>query len=63
MSLKANYGDVNIFIGILVNCVVIYVVLKSLKMDRKFFRSQWYGSDKKIFRRNIAGHSGKNIWQ
>jgi multiple antibiotic resistance protein len=31
MSLKANYFDVNIFIGILINCVVIYLVLKSLK--------------------------------
>ncbi|MGB4843432.1 MAG: MarC family protein [Ferruginibacter sp.] len=31
MSLKANYADVNIFIGILINCIVIFVVLKSLK--------------------------------
>lgn len=31
MSLKANYFDVNIFIGILINCIVIFVVLKSLK--------------------------------
>ena len=31
MSLKANYSDVNIFIGILINCVVIFLVLKSLK--------------------------------
>lgn len=31
MSLKANYFDVNIFIGILINCVVIFLVLKSLK--------------------------------
>ncbi|MBK8495638.1 MAG: MarC family protein [Chitinophagaceae bacterium] len=31
MSLKANYFDVNIFIGILINCVVIFVILKSLK--------------------------------
>ena len=31
MSLKANYADVNIFTGILINCVVIYLVLKSLK--------------------------------
>ena len=35
MSLKANYHDVNIFIGILVNCVVIYLVLKSLKWIEK----------------------------
>lgn len=31
MSLKANYHDVNIFIGILINCVVILLVLTSLK--------------------------------
>ncbi|MBC7510514.1 MAG: MarC family protein [Ferruginibacter sp.] len=35
MSLKANYGDVNIFLGILINCVVIYMVLKSLKWIEK----------------------------
>ena len=26
MSLKANYGDINILIGILINCIVIYLV-------------------------------------
>ena len=31
MSLKANYADINILIGILINCIVIYLVLKSLK--------------------------------
>jgi multiple antibiotic resistance protein len=36
MSLKANYGDINIFLGILVNCVIIYIVLKSLKWIEKF---------------------------
>ena len=35
MSLKANYDDVNIFLGILINCMVIYVVLKSLKWIEK----------------------------
>ena len=36
MSLKANYNDANIFLGILINCVVIYIVLKSLKWIEKF---------------------------
>jgi len=36
MSLKADYHDANIFIGILVNCVVIFVVLKSLKWIENF---------------------------
>jgi len=31
MSLKANFADINILTGILINCVVIYLVLKSLK--------------------------------
>lgn len=35
MSLKANYHDVNIFFAILINCVVIFVVLKSLKWIEK----------------------------
>lgn len=35
MSLKANYADINILIGILINCVVIYIVLKSLKWIEK----------------------------
>jgi multiple antibiotic resistance protein len=36
MSLKANYFDVNILIGILINCIVIFLVLKSLKWIEKF---------------------------
>lgn len=36
MSLKADYHDANIFIGILVNCLVIFVVLKSLKWIENF---------------------------
>ncbi|HNN72009.1 MAG TPA: MarC family protein, partial [Ferruginibacter sp.] len=35
MSLKANYNDVNILIGILINCIFIYIVLKSLKWIEK----------------------------
>jgi multiple antibiotic resistance protein len=35
MSLKANYYDVNIFIGILINCIVIFLILKSLKWVEK----------------------------
>ena len=35
MSLKANYEDVNILFGILINCVVIFLVLGSLKWIEK----------------------------
>ncbi len=35
MSLKANYEDVNILLGILINCVVIFLVLGSLKWVEK----------------------------
>lgn len=36
MSLKANYADVNILIAIFINCIVIYLVLKSLIWIEKF---------------------------
>ena len=36
MSLKANYQDVNILAGILINCIIIYLVLKSLKWIERF---------------------------
>lgn len=70
MSLKADYHDVNILIGILVNCVVIFVVLKSLKwiekalgpngliVVRKFFGVILLAIAVKIFGSNIA-HFGK----
>ena len=35
MSLKANYAEINILIGILINCVVVFVVLHSLKWIEK----------------------------
>src|SRR5579871_3932708 len=35
MSLKANYADINILISILINCIVIYLVLKSLSWIEK----------------------------
>ena len=35
MSLKANFYTVNIWIGILINCVIIYIVLHSLKWIEK----------------------------
>jgi len=70
MSLKANYADVNILIGILINCVVIYLVLKSLKwiekalgpggllVVRKFFGVILIAIAVKIFGSNIVkfGH-------
>jgi multiple antibiotic resistance protein len=70
MSLKANYADINILIGILVNCIVIYLVLKSLKwiekalgpggllVVRKFFGVILIAIAVKIFGSNIVkfGH-------
>ena len=70
MSLKANYHDANIFLGILINCVIIYVVLKSLKwielflgpngmtVIRKFFGVILLAIAVKIFGSNI-GQFGK----
>ena len=70
MSLKANYADINILVGILINCVVIYLVLKSLKwiervlgpngmlVVRKFFGVILLAIAVKIFGSNIVkfGH-------
>jgi multiple antibiotic resistance protein len=66
MSLKANYADINILVGILINCIVIYVVLKSLKwiekaigpngmtVIRKFFGVILLAIAVKIFGSNIV---------
>jgi len=66
MSLKANYHDVNILIGILINLVIIFVVLKSLNwiekalgpsgliVIRKFFGVILLAIAVKIFASNIA---------
>lgn len=70
MSLKANYYDINIFIAILINLVVIYIVLKSLKwleqvigpsgliVIRKFFGVILLAIAVKIFGTNLQnfGH-------
>ncbi len=67
MSLKANYHDVNIFIGILINCVIIFLVLTSLKwiekvlgpsgmiVIRKFFGVILLAIAVKIFATNVQG--------
>jgi multiple antibiotic resistance protein len=67
MSLKANYHDANILIGILINCIVIYLVLKSLNwiermlgpngmiVIRKFFGVILLAIAVKIFGTNIQG--------
>jgi multiple antibiotic resistance protein len=66
MSLKANYHDVNILIGILINLVIIFLVLKSLNwiekalgpsglvVIRKFFGVILLAIAVKIFASNIA---------
>jgi multiple antibiotic resistance protein len=70
MSLKANYYDVNILIGILINCIVIFLILHSLKwiervlgpngmtVVRKFFGVILLAIAVKIFGSNFS-HLGK----
>ena len=65
MSLKANYADINILIGILINCVIIYLALHSLRwieralgptglvVIRKFFGVILLAIAVKIFSSNI----------
>ncbi len=66
MSLKADYHDINILIGILINCIIIFVVLTSLKwiekalgpngliVVRKFFGVILLAIAVKIFSSNIT---------
>ena len=66
MSLKANYHDINILLGIIINCVIIFIVLKSLKwiekalgpngliVVRKFFGVILLAIAVKIFGSNIG---------
>ena len=66
MSLKANYDDINILLGILINCVIIFLVLGSLKwieralgpngllVVRKFFGVILLAIAVKIFGTNIV---------
>ncbi|WP_018614989.1 MarC family protein [Segetibacter koreensis] len=70
MSLKANYDEINILLGILVNLVLVYIVLKSLRFIekalgeagliavRKFFGVILLAIAVKIFGSNI-GEFGK----
>lgn len=71
MSLKANFYTVNIWIGILINCIVIYIVLESLKwiekalgpsgiiVVRKFFGVILLAIAVKIFGTNIQVFGSK----
>jgi multiple antibiotic resistance protein len=67
MSLKSSYADINILVAIFINCVVIYLVLKSLKwielalgpngllVIRKFFGVILLAIAIKIFSGNVHG--------
>jgi multiple antibiotic resistance protein len=67
MSLKANFDEINILLGILANLVLVYIVLKSLKLIeralgeagliavRKFFGVILLAIAVKIFGSNISG--------
>lgn len=66
MSLKANYQDANIFLAILINCILIFLVLHSLKwiekilgpngmvVTRKFFGVILLAIAVKIFSSNLS---------
>lgn len=69
MSLKADYRDINIFFAIIINCIVIFIVLKSIKwierilgpsgmlVIRKFFGVILLAIAVKIFGSNIVKFS------
>ncbi len=66
MSLKANFDEINILLGILINLVLVYIVLKSLRLIermlgeggliaiRKFFGVILLAIAVKIFGSNMA---------
>lgn len=66
MSLKANFAEINILLGILINLVLVYIVLKSLRLIerilgeggliavRKFFGVILLAIAVKIFGSNMA---------
>lgn len=70
MSLKANYQDVNVFLAIIANCIVIYLVLRSLAwiekmlgpngmiVIRKFFGVILLAIAIKIFSANLSQLTG-----
>ena len=49
MSLKANYADVNILIGVLINCIAIFLVLHSLKWIEKVLGPNGLSAMRKFF--------------
>lgn len=69
MSLKANFFTINIFLGVLINCLIIFIVLHSLKwieralgpsgiiVVRKFFGVILLAIAVKIFGANIQAFS------
>ncbi len=56
MSLKANYFDINILAGVLINCIIIFVVLKSLKWIERALGPERINCCKKIFRSYPDSH-------
>ncbi|MGC4100340.1 MarC family protein [Ferruginibacter sp.] len=49
MSLKADYYNINILLAILINCIIIYIVLKSLKWIEKFLGPNGMAVIRKFF--------------
>ncbi|MEO7209543.1 MAG: MarC family protein [Chitinophagaceae bacterium] len=49
MSLKANYSELNIFLGILINLVVVYLVLRSLKWIERVLGKSGLTAIRKFF--------------
>lgn len=49
MSLKANYGNIPLLLGILVNLVIVYIVLRSLKYIANFLGTAGLMAVRKFF--------------
>ncbi len=49
MSLKANYNELNIFLGIIINLIVVYLVLRSLKWIERVLGKSGLTAIRKFF--------------
>ncbi len=63
MSLKANFEEINILLGIFVNLILVYIVLKSLTFIERALGEAGLIAVRKFFGVILAGNCRKDIWQ
>ena len=61
ISLSANYSKISILIGILLNLIIVYLVLKSLGFISRLLGPAGLVAVRKFFWRNFARHCRKDL--